>query len=108
MGQVFFKDRYGLTQGFNIAGEQPDEYETAYIQSALNGKPAAAPAAPVDENGIGSALLGGLGRGWNQTQAGFGGLAALAARNVSPTGQVGGSTAEEWDAYRQQQKAEGE
>src|SRR6478736_3765389 len=107
MGQVFFKDRYGLTQGFNIAGEQPDEYETAYIQSALSGNPApTAPSAPVDDTGILSALGSGVGRGWNQMQAGAGGLAALAARTISPTGQVGGSTAEEWDAYRKQQEEE--
>lgn len=108
MGQLFLKDRYGLTQGFEIAGEQPTPEEATWIKSVLDGTPSSpAPSKPTDDTGIGSAFLGGVGSGFNQMQAGIAGLGAYLARN-NGTGEVMGYKPEELDAIRQQNKKEAE
>lgn len=104
MGQVYLKDKDGLTQGFTIKGDKPSPTEMDRIQTALAGPAAAPPAPPQDNTGIMSALGSGIGSGFYQTKAGIAGLAGLAANNISGDGTIAGYDADQLGDIRDQAK----
>lgn len=115
MGQLFLKDKDGLTQGFTIKGEKPSPTEQARIEAYLSGAPApSTPSAPQDNTGIMSAFAQGVGSGWNQVQAGGSGLAGLLSSNIdtsTPEGRAAQDfigTPDEWETARKAQQAEGD
>lgn len=104
MGQVYYKDRDGLTRGFNIEGTEPTASEQSRISAILSGQPVQTDA-PKEEPGVLSSLGGGIGAGWNRTQGGVMGLAGLAAQN-SKSGTLFGYTPQEFEEMRQEQNKE--
>ena len=52
MGQVYYKDRDGLTQGFTIAGDTPTATEQERISAMLAGNPIPTAAVPEQLNGL--------------------------------------------------------
>lgn len=104
MGQIFLKDKDGLTQGFTIAGDTPSASEAQRIQASLSGAPDKPEAPPTDDRGIFSLLGTGIAGGYYQSKAGAMGLGALAARNISADGKFAGYTPEELDAARLEAK----
>lgn len=114
MGQIFLKDKDGLTQGFTIKGDKPSETEQARISAILNKTPAPTAPTPPEEPGIMGAFASGVGAGWNQTQAGAEGLLGLLSSNIDtsmPEGQFAQGvlgTKDYWEALRQEDKKEGE
>src|SRR6478609_8343954 len=106
MAQVYYKDRDGLTRGFEIAGDQPTASEQARISALLNGEtPQTNTPAPESQTGILGMVGQGVGAGWNQMQAGAMGLAGLAAKN-DPEGKFLGYTPEQYEKFRQEQNNE--
>ena len=104
MGQVYYKDRDGLTQGFTISGDTPTASEQERISSMLAGKPLPTQEMP-QEQGIMGALGSGIGAGANQVQAGLMGIGGLLAKKGG-TGQFLGYNPADYERMRGEQNAE--
>ena len=106
MATVFYKDRDGLTRGFEIAGDTPTASEQARISTVLSGQPLQTESiSPENEPGLLGGLGAGVGAGIDQMQAGLYGLAGLAASRHRDHKFLGYSP-EEYEKFRQEQNDE--
>lgn len=105
MGQVYLKDRDGLTRGFTIAGNEPTASEQARISAALSGQPIQTDSPKEESAGLLGNIGAGIGGGWNRMQAGALGLAGLAAQDRQ-SGTLFGYTPQQFEQMRAEQNAE--
>lgn len=103
MGDVFYKDDNGGVHHFVVAGNEPNEEESAQIASVL-GKASPTPQAVEQEPGFLGKVGSGIASGWNTAQSG---LDRMGQGLAGITGQFAGYYPEEWAAAAEGQKAEG-
>lgn len=105
MPVVYYKDRDGLTVGFEISGDQPSASEQERISRHLSGKPVQQEAPQTPEPGLLGSVGAGVSSGVDQMQAGIYGLAGLYA-DKQPDKKFLGYSKEDYEKFRQDENQE--